>query len=165
MHAEAMEWVRAHAPLDALSVLDLGGRDVNGSPRGLFAQAAVYRVVDIAPGPDVDVVADAATWTPTRTFEAVLCCEVFEHAPEWPSIVRAARAALAPGGVFVATMAGPGREPHSAVDGGPVRPGEWYANVTPADLRAALEATFGRGYFVVDQAGPDVRCHATKAAG
>jgi hypothetical protein len=51
---------------------------------------------------------------------------------------------------LILTCAGPGRPPHSGVDGGPLRPGEHYANPDPADLYACLVAHF-RAAVVVDQ--------------
>jgi hypothetical protein len=45
---------------------------------------------------------------------------------------------LAPGGRLVVTAAAPPRAPHSAVDGGPLRPGEHYRNVDPDALGAWL---------------------------
>lgn len=163
MHAEAYEWVARHATRDPLTVLDIGGRDINGTVRDLFP-AADYTSLDLVDGPGVDIVADASTWTPDRAYDLVVCCEVFEHTPVWPSICRTAYAAARPGGVFIVTAAGPGRAPHSAVDGGPVRPGEYYANVKPDELRDALTAA-GWLDVVVDQLGPDVRAHARKVTG
>jgi hypothetical protein len=95
MHDEAYAWVRKHAPTGHLHVLDIGGRNINGSTRDLFPLASVYRTVDILPGAGVDI----------------------------------------------ATMAGPGRPPHSAIDGGwTLHPGEHYANVHPAELAGQLAA-------------------------
>jgi SAM-dependent methyltransferase len=163
MHREALEWVHENAPLDARTVLDIGGRDVNGSPRGLFSGPEVYRVLDIEPGPGVHVVADAATWTPDRRYDVVLACEVFEHASAWREIIATALNACKPGGVFVATMAGPGREPHSGVDGGPnLYVGETYANVSPDELLDALRNA-GWEDTRVSQLGADVRCVATRS--
>ena len=161
MHDAAMQWVRECAPLDALAVLDLGGRDVNGTPRALFDAAEVYRVLDIAPGPGVDIVEDAATWVPDRAYDVVVCTEVFEHTPAWRDLVRTAWSALRPGGVLVATMAGPLRAPHSAVDGGQVRPGEHYANIEPTQLEVWLQ-TCGFAGVLVDLADADVRCRAVR---
>jgi trans-aconitate methyltransferase len=135
LHAEAYVWVDRHAPANARAVLDIGGRDINGTVRNLFPAATVYRVLDIADGPNVDIVTDAATWTPDREYDVVVACEVFEHTPVWPQICTTAYKALRPGGCFVTTMAGPGRAPHSAVDGGHVlAAGEHYANIEPAHL-------------------------------
>lgn len=166
MHSEAMAWVAEHATTDRVTVLDVGGRYVNGSPRPLFPNAVVYRVLDIADGPDVDVVADAAAWTPDREYDVVVCCETFEHAAEWPRIALAAHKALRPGGRFIATMAGPGRAVHSGVDGGPwLHRGEHYANVAPEALdRALREAGFVQIVIDYQLAPCDVRCVAAKEA-
>lgn len=142
MHPEAMAWVERHATDQPVAVLDVGGRNINGSPRHLFPNATVYTVLDIAPGDGVDVVADAATWEPDQVYDVVVCCEVFEHTDVWPEILENLHRALRPGGQMILTMAGPGRATHSAVDGGPhLRDGEHYANVEPAHLRSALSFT------------------------
>ncbi len=145
-------------------MLDLGGRNVNGSVRPLFPAADPYRTVDIASGDGVDIVADAAEWTPDRVYEVVVCTEVFEHTPRWPEICGTACRALVPGGLFIATMAGPGRPKHSAVDGGPLRAGEYYENVDPKQLYYTLIVR-GFAHAVVDQQRrpADVRCVAWKA--
>lgn len=161
MHDAAMDWVRTHAPLDAQSVLDIGGRDVNGTPRELFPHADPYRVLDALDGPGVDVVADAAAWMPDRAYDVVVCCEVLEHAAVWRDILRTALAALRPGGVLVATMAGPLRAPHSGVDGYAVRPGEHYANIGPTELEVWLGMCGFTG-VLVDLQGADVRCRAVR---
>lgn len=162
MHTEAFEWVRQYSTTDPVAVLDLGGRDINGSPRALFPAATVYRVLDIADGPEVDVIADAATWTPDRAYDVVVCTEVFEHTPDWRGILGTVYEALTPDGVFIATMAGPGRPVHSAVDGGGyLHPGEWYGNVEPNDLRDALKAAgFTRATVDAQPSPADVRCVA-----
>lgn len=162
MHPEAYAWIARYATNSPNSVLDIGGRDINGSPRPLFPQASPYTVLDIAPGPNVDLVADAATWNPDRTYRTVICAEVFEHTPHWPAILTTAHKALAPGGRLILTMAGPGRPEHSAVDGGPtLHPGEHYANIDPAALHAALRAGGWRDILIDQQHRPaDVRAIA-----
>lgn len=164
MHSEAYRWVADHAPRDAATVLDIGGRNINGTVRSLFPFATVYTALDIAEGPEVDIVADAATWTPDREYEVVVCCEVFEHTDSWPDICLTAHKACAPGGMFVATMAGPGRPAHSAVDGGwKLYPGEYYGNVDPIELREVLEACGWRDVVVDQRHSPaDVRAVAVK---
>lgn len=163
MHPEAEAWVRAHAPKDAVLVLDIGGRNINGSNRIHFPDAT-FVALDILPGDGVDVVADAAVWRPDRLYDVVVCTEVFEHTDVWPDICRTAHAALVPDGLFIATMAGPGRPVHSAFDGGwQLRDGEHYANIDPAALEKVL---YGLGFaeVVVDvQSHPaDVRAVATR---
>jgi cyclopropane fatty-acyl-phospholipid synthase-like methyltransferase len=163
MHAEALDWVKAHAVPGPVSVLDIGGRDINGTTRTLFPEAG-WTVLDIAAGPNVDVVADASTWTPDRLYDVVVCTEVFEHTAVWPAIIRTAYAALKPGGRLILTMAAPGREPHSAVDGGALRFGEYYANVKPERLRdELLGAGFTDGVIDQERRTCDVRAVATKS--
>ncbi len=164
MHSEAYAWVAAHATDEPVAVLDLGGRNINGSVRPLFPAATVYRVLDIADGPNVDVVADAATWTPDREYDVTVACELFEHTAVWLDICLTAFKALRSGGQFIATMAGPGRPVHSGVDGGAwLFPGEHYGNVEPDRLRAELEAAGFVGVVVDQQPSPaDVRAVARK---
>jgi Methyltransferase domain len=163
MHEAAMTWVARHVPMDPLaSVLDLGGRDINGSVRPLFPKATKYTVVDINPGEGVDVVADAATWEPDDWYDVVVAAEVFEHTWVWPEICRTAFWALRSGGLFIATMGGPGRQPHSGIDGKfRLLPGDYYANVSPHDLEQVLKDQ-GWVDVTVDQTGLDTRSVATK---
>jgi len=157
MHAEAMQWIAGHASRGP--VLDVGGRDVNGTPRHLFP--GEYTVLDMRPAPNVDIVADAATWRTDRRWPVVVCSEVLEHTPQWRAVVRTCGLALAPGGRLIITCAGPGRPEHSAYDGAlTLQPGEYYGNVDPAELAAVLKEC-GMTDVTVDQAGHDVRAVAT----
>lgn len=166
MHAEAYSWVRDHAPELAGHVLDIGGRNINGSARdAIFLRPGLgtFTVLDILPGDGVDIVADASTWVPDRAYDLVICCEVFEHTYVWPDILDTILAALRPGGLAILTMAGPGRAPHSAFDGGPMQPGEYYANVGPGELEVALKDAGFAGVTVDYQPGPaDTRAVAFK---
>lgn len=142
------------------TVLDLGGRDVNGTPRPLFEQARRYVSVDIRPGPSVDIVADAADLELGETFDVVVSTELLEHAERAAEIVAAAARHTVPGGVFIATMAGPGRAPHGASGEPYPPPGEWYCNVSPDELVEWLAAA-GFDEWTIDQLGEDLRCTAT----
>ena len=125
-------------------VIELGSRTVagdwpySGPVRPLFGDAQ-YVGVDIAEGPNVDEVANAATfdqtWFPVDT---VVCCETLEHTPEADMICFNAWRMLDDHGVFLVTTAGEGRAEHSGVDGGPLRDGEFYRNVTRDKLRGWL---------------------------
>lgn len=158
-----LQWVSRWATGEPITVLDMGGQDLNGSCRGLFP-AADYTVLDIADGPGVDVVADAATWTPGRAYDLVLSTEVFEHTPDWAAICRTAHAACRPGGVFVVTCAGPGRYPHSGRAATGLQPGEYYQNLDVDGLRGGLD---GAGFTEVhvQQAGLDLQASARKPGG
>lgn len=150
MHPEAMEWVARHAAGSTnRTVIDLGGRDVNGTTRHLFPLAD-YVTVDIEPGDGVDFVCDAADFQPAEPVDCVVSTEMLEHTPRAAEVVVAAFDMLRPGGVFVGTAAGPGRPPHSAIDGKTLREGEHYENISPTDLAGWL-AHAGFVDVVVDQ--------------
>jgi hypothetical protein len=162
VHTEAYEWVARYATDDPVTVLDLGGRDINGSPRGLFPNAD-YLVLDLVDGPNVDIVADAAIWDPYTWWDIVVCCEVCEHTLVWRDVLGTAALALRPGGRLIVTTAAPGRAPHSGIDGGEVRPGEYYANVEPDQLELALRhAGLVDVVINVNPASADVRATAMK---
>jgi SAM-dependent methyltransferase len=163
VHAQSYNWIARYTSDDPLRILDIGGRDINGSPRLLFPNAD-YTVLDAIDGGNVDIIADASTWVPDREYDLVISAECFEHTPVWPEICATAHKALRPGGLFIATMAGPGRPEHSGVDGGWVlHDGEHYANVKPAALRRVL-LELGFGSVLVDQQfnPADVRAVAVK---
>lgn len=169
MHNEAFAWIAEHATdyrvhVDGtVRVLDLGGRDINGSARKAFPDTD-YTVLDILPGEGVDIVADASTWQPDRAYDYVVAAEIFEHTAAWPAICRTAYKALHFDGKFIVTTAGPGRSPHSAIDGMlPLRPGEHYANIPGFELERVLKEA-GFVDVVVDcQPDPaDTRAVATR---
>jgi len=162
MHAEAYQFLTAHAE-PASTVLDVGGRDINGSPRGLFPTAE-YVALDVVAGHGVDVVADIVDWTDRRRFDVVVCAEVLEHTATWSDVVGACWKHLAAGGLLLVTCATEGRPPHSAVDGGPLRPGEFYGNVGEAELLAALKALGASITKVESHARGDLYVAAKKRA-
>lgn len=145
MHLGAYAWVAQSLQMMPLParVLELGSRNINGTPRPLLPGVR-YVGVDLAPGDGVDVVGDAATFETITPFDLVLCCEVLEHAPAAAAIVASAVKSTAPSGHIIITCASDGRAPHSAVDGGALRDGEHYANVPAADLQAWLEGAGAR---------------------
>lgn len=135
MHPEALAYVARVVSRTGgyATVVDIGGRDINGSPRFLFA-GSHYTSIDLVDGSGVDVVCDAAAWAPEAPVDAVVCCEVLEHATDPGGLVKAAISWLLPGGRLIVTAACDPRAPHSAGDGGALRDGEHYANVDPARL-------------------------------
>jgi SAM-dependent methyltransferase len=175
MHAECRWFVEAAVKRcnlkswKGLSVLEFGSLDINGGVRDLFPDAE-YMGVDIVPGPGVDHVGNAATWTTARdlTFDVVLCLEVFEHTPEWRNIVANMAKFLKVDGIAIMTAACDPRAPHSAVDGHNMEPEEYtdkfltddpgprgsetfvphgveyYANVDPKALEDTLLYNFAR---------------------
>jgi hypothetical protein len=163
MHQAAWEFVGRNTCAQYRSVLEFGSRNVNGSLRDLVG-ADRWVGVDIGAGPGVDIVGDAASVNVPGTFELVLCAEVFEHATDEMCVGMCGNAArhLESGGHFIATMAGPRRAPHSAVDGGALRDGEFYRNVDHAVLDSWLSGA-GFRHWTIDELDDDIRCVAVKA--
>ena len=122
-------------------VVEIGSRNINGSVRQLFSTSDRYLATDITGGNGVDRIVDAsdASALPAESCDTVVCCEVLEHTPVAP-IIKSAATWLRPGGFLIATMAGEGRAPHSAVDGGKLRANEHYQNVTAEEMITSLDA-------------------------
>ena len=164
MHTEAWDWIARFSTNAELRVLDIGGRFTTHDPRELFPNAN-YTVLDLIPDESVDIVADAATWSPRgQTWDIVIAAEVFEHTPFWRTICYTAWRALKGGGKFIVTTAAPGRPPHSAIDGQELRWGEYYGNIDPEHLYEILRQ-IGFKNIVIDElpSTRDVRAVATKA--
>jgi SAM-dependent methyltransferase len=149
MHPEAWNWLAAQVQphwQHAARVIDLGGRNINGTPRALFSVATAYTALDASAGPGVDIVADAGSWLPgpghRAAFDVALCTEVFEHAQHWPAILYNLWLLLRPGGCALVTCATAPRRSHAMDGREPAPPHEWYANVEPAALRRPMELLF-----------------------
>ena len=163
MHAEAMQWV-SHVVdtfdlADTATVLDLGGRNVNGTTDRFFAGQVTH--VDISDGAGVEIVADAADLDLPDRFGVVVSTECLEHTPRAAEIIAVAYRHLELGGVFVATMAGPHRTPHGQHGAALPAPDEWYRNIHPDDLRSWLSAA-GFTMFELDEVPTDLRCWARR---
>lgn len=139
-------------------VVDVGARDFNGGVRELFDGAA-YVGVDCSPGRGVDVVSLGHEFDSPEPFDVACTFETLEHDPHWRLTVANLARLLRPGGLFVATWAGPARPEHgtrrTAHADEPDTYGpdpEYYANVSADEFRAfvggrlsPLELTEGRG--------------------
>ena len=158
MHIEAYAYAVRHLAGKRLGdVVEVGSRDINGSVRSLI-DCKTYTGIDLAAGPNVDVVGDA--FDMAHPCDLVVCMEVLEHEARAEELVAHMASWLRPGGAMLLTAAGPGRADHSAPDGGPLRPGEHYANIEPLDLSAWLTAA---GLVrTVEWVGEDVRAWATR---
>lgn len=139
MHLHAYQWVQDQTKGRTFgTVLEHGGLNINGSVRPLFAGAS-YKAIDTQDGPGVDLVADAAAYRPSKRVDCVVSCEVLEHAPKPKALIDAAFESLKRGGLLIVTCATDPREPHSGFDGGPVRTGEYYKNITPTQMKRWLK--------------------------
>ena len=173
MHQEAWRWVQRTAlglARPPFRVLELGSRDVNGSVRNIFRAHGTlfprYVGLDIAPGPGVDVVADAATWTPPAGEEpdCVVTTEMLEHVADAEAVIANVGRILKPGGVLLLTCATDPRAPHSAIDGGALHPGEHYRNVPARELQTWLARWAVRTIVDIYDERGDLYAFAVKAA-
>lgn len=140
MHAEAMAWVQQWETHDPnLLVIELGSRNTSGEGIRQFFTGTQYIGIDAVFGPDVDLVANAATVKPSQPVDIVVCCELFEHTPYWREILNNAFLMLKPGGRLIATCAGPGRAVHGVNHDDPDQPG-WYGNVPIWSMQRVLDA-------------------------
>lgn len=135
MHDGAFNFVARFATNNQLTVIEIGSRDINGSVRSLFPNAK-WIGIDVVQGIGVDIVVDALVYSPADQVDLVVCTEVLEHTEFWCQIISRAETWLRPYGRMILTCAGPGREPHSAIDGGELQEGEYYGNITPEQLAA-----------------------------
>lgn len=158
MHDQAYNFVRQLATEESISVVEIGSRNINGTVRPLFPRSR-WLGIDLHPGPDVDIVGDMLEFTPDDTVDMVVCCEVLEHAPKWREMIARASNWIKWNGAIIITCAGPGRLPHSHIDGCQLRPGEYYGNVTTQDLRTELELN-GLQVVICCQVGNDTQAMA-----
>lgn len=136
MHSEAYDFVKSQIEGREFNyVVEFGSKNINGSIRNLF-DCKRYWGIDIVPGHYVDEVADASNWLDLerRRADCIVCCEVLEHTESYPQIIENASRNLKVDGLFIVTCASTGRAPHSAIDGGALKPNEYYKNVTPIDF-------------------------------
>ena len=141
MHTEAWNFLISRSrEINPKSIIDIGGRNINGSPRDLWPNAA-YTALDHIKGDGVDIVADATTWVPDRQWDMGLCTEVFEHISpaDYRLVLGVLGRAIKHRGVLLITCATDPREPHSAWGTPGMPQDEFYGNVDPYDLRAALQ--------------------------
>jgi SAM-dependent methyltransferase len=137
MHPGAKDYVKA-VIIPCRTVLEIGSLDINGGIRDILPMADWYGI-DIADGPGVDEVAHGVTYSHPEPVDLAICCEVFEHTPDWASIILNMSRNLKKGGQMIVTAAGPGRPEHSAITGGlGLLEGEWYENIDPHRLAAVM---------------------------
>jgi SAM-dependent methyltransferase len=94
-----------------MDVLDVGSLDVNGNNRYLFT-GGQYTGLDLGPGPNVDIVHLAHTYSPGKEYDVVISTECFEHDLYWQESLLNCMRLLKPGGFFLFTCAAPGRAEH-----------------------------------------------------
>lgn len=165
MHRDALDWVsfsfqKNKKDQQNIKVLEFGSLDINGSVRSILQSISdLYIGVDMQQGAGVDVICNAVDFDSDTLFDVVVCCEVFEHTPEWRDIINNSYRLMCDGGLFIATMAGEGRFAHSAIDENPIREWEYYANVGAWELNRKLKMF---SQHEIDYISNDLRCWAIK---
>lgn len=166
MHPRAWNYVADKLAREDLihgeRVVEFGGATITGGYdlRRLLPWVT-WTSVDVEDHEGVDAVGDAATWGEPYTADVVVATELLEHAHDAAAVVANARRILVPGGLFLATMAGPTRTAHGARGGPEPEPGEYYRNVDPWDLAAWLyEGGFSEIELHLTGDHLDLRCAA-----
>jgi hypothetical protein len=160
MHKEAFEFVEQFASNRELSVIEIGSRNINGSVRSLFPNAT-WVGLDLHDGPDVDWVGDSRNFEPQVKVDMVVCCESIEHAEGWYDMLRVAAKWVKPNGQMIITCAGPGRAPHSHIDGCQLRLGEHYNNISAVDVKRCLTDA-GMDVLICRKHGDDTQAIAVR---
>ena len=114
-------------------VVEFGSANYNGSVRSLFPPGVPYWGIDIRDGDGVDEIADAATYKPPKPPDTVICNSLLEHTPDADLVVFNAWQILGPGGVLLLVAPCDPWPPHS-FDGGALKDGEHYSNVSEAQM-------------------------------
>jgi len=94
-------------------VLELGSKDINGTPREFFTNCE-YIGVDQVGGEGVEHVGNAHEYN-NGEFDTVLTTEMLEHDSWAEASLKNAKSILKPGGLLIATAAGVGREKHYGI--------------------------------------------------
>lgn len=148
-----------------LSVLEIGSHNVNGSVRPFFA-GSDYTGVDLSEGKDVDVVASGHEVAfPDGSFDLAICCECFEHNPQWLQTFTNMYRMTKAGGVVIVTCASRGRWEHGTARSSPEEsPGttsvgwNYYRNLNRSDFetRLGLGEMFQAHAFFRNEASKDL---------
>jgi SAM-dependent methyltransferase len=150
-------------------VLDCGSLDINGSSRDLWNIESGYTGIDLAPGPNVNVVMpiEKADWLDEH-FHVCISTECFEHNPKWREGLQNMVRMLRPGGLLIVTCATAGRSEHGTQSATPedspfTADSGYYCNLTEGDLRQALDLDMFDHYaFETNAEAHDLYFHAVK---
>jgi SAM-dependent methyltransferase len=131
---------------EGYDVLDVGGRNVNGTVRNLFSLSDTFTSLDIFDDGGVDIVADFSNPEIVNVlkienkYDLVFSTEVLEHARYWRALVSNLAKATKSGGWIILTCATTGRPYHTA-DGHPWtdETQEYYGNVDISEFREVVE--------------------------
>jgi hypothetical protein len=136
------------------SVLDVGSYDINGSLKYLFPNSD-YTGLDLAEGPNVDIVVSGAEFNTDKRYDITLSCECFEHNPQYLLTFQNMIKLTKNNGLVVFTCATTGRpehgtkntSPHSSLASQEVS-SNYYKNLVKEDFdQCDLDAVFSSYSF------------------
>ncbi|KKL77924.1 hypothetical protein LCGC14_2030010 [marine sediment metagenome] len=121
------------------TVLDVGSRDVNGTPRIHFDNCD-YIGCDIISGNGVDLVMPVDRML--GKYKTIVCTEMLEHDKHWKISLEVMRKLMEPCGLLIITAAGPNRLEHGTRRSesfcSPGTP-DYYRNISKEDLQEFSE--------------------------
>lgn len=134
-------------------VLDIGSLDINGNNRYLFTKPYTYTGVDLAPGPNVDVISKGHEFTSSNKYDIVISTECFEHDMYWDKTIQNCIDLTEPGGLFMFTCATTGRQEHGTTRTTPQDSpfthtmfNDYYRNLTEEDIKTAIDLSVFKTY-------------------
>lgn len=127
-------------------VLEIGSLNINGTARDFFTDCN-YTGIDVAPGPEVDLVAQGQEYdAEDASFDTVLSCECFEHNPFWLETFINMIRICKPGGLVFFTCATTDRPEHGTTRTRPEDSPltgeigwEFYKNLTEEDFTSVID--------------------------
>ena len=125
------------------AVLEIGSLNINGTVRDFFDDPFEYVGVDLAEGPDVDVVCKGheIPFYP-ETFNVAISCECFEHDKHWKETFQKMYDTVVKGGLIIFSCATTGRPEHGTQFSGPWDSpftNDYYRNLTADDFMEAFD--------------------------
>lgn len=145
------------------SILDIGSYDINGSLKYLFPNSD-YTGVDLAEGPNVDVVESGDKYNTDKRYDITLSCECFEHNPQYLQTFQNMIYLTKANGLVVFTCATTGRpehgtkntSPHSSLASQEVS-SDYYKNLVKEDFdQCDLNAIFSSYSFYTNTYSNDL---------
>lgn len=107
MTPDCLKWIESKAQNLRGDVLEVGSRDINGSPRVIFTDPErfpYYVGIDLEPGPGVDITMDCHELLfDENAFDVVVDAERLEHDTDFFASYREIARVLKPGGHVITT--------------------------------------------------------------
>ena len=142
-----------------VKVLDIGSLDINGNHKHFFTQPYYYQGLDLAPGPNVDIVCPGHLYDCGFQYDTVISGEVFEHDRYYARTFLNMIKLVKSGGLVAFTCASTGRPEHGTLrttpQDAPFLAGidekwaNYYKNLTEDDFRMVvdIDANFSQYEF------------------